>query len=161
MDKVPKSNRRRARRSAQPLGVMINVCALTVLLLLLSACTTMRVEFSANASCNLPSDVWREIPTPDERDLLLGLPDPDSGQPVRDHFVASRAQREAWFQNAAGHLKACIFNPLKPNSCYSRELITVDFVNFAESWVADSPLQHICIDSVMAPNTSLERTREG
>jgi hypothetical protein len=126
---------------------MINVRALTtVALLLISGCSTTPVEFSANESCNLPPNVWHQIPTPAERDLLLGLPEPGSGQPVRERFVTSSAHREAWLQDSSGNLKACIYNPSKPLSCYSHELTTVVFTKAEKSWVAGPTLQVICVD---------------
>jgi len=126
---------------------MINVRAsTTVALLLLSGCSTTPVEFSANESCNLPPNVWHPIPTPPEREFLIGLPEPGSGQAVRKRFVASSAQREAWLRDSSGNLQACIYNPLKPLSCYSGELIRVVFTKTEGSWVAGPTLQDICID---------------
>jgi hypothetical protein len=118
----------------------------TVLLPLLAACSSTPAQFSANESCNLPPNVWHQIPTPTDRDLLLGLVEPASGQPVREHFVSSRAQREAWLQDASGNLKACIYNPSQALSCYSGELTTVVFTKTDESWVAGPTLQGICVN---------------
>ena len=126
---------------------MINVRAFTaVALLLVTGCSTTPVHFSANESCNLPPNVWHQIPMPSERDVLLGLPEPGDGKPVGRRFIASSAQREAWLQNSSGNLKACIYNPLKALSCYSRELITIDFTKTDGIWVAGPTLEGICID---------------
>jgi hypothetical protein len=126
---------------------MIAVRVFTAVLLpLLAACASTPVEFSANESCNLPPNVWHQIPMPAERDLLLGQSEPVSGRPVREHFVISGVQREAWLQDASGNLKACIYNPSKAHSCYSGELTTVVFTKTDAFWVAGPTLQGICVD---------------
>jgi hypothetical protein len=126
---------------------MINLRAVTAAAsLLLAACNTTPVEFSANESCNLPPNLWFQVPTPTEREVLLGLPEPGSANPVGKRFVASSAQREAWLKDSSGNLKACIYNPRKALSCYSRELITIDFTKAGGSWVAGPTLQGICTD---------------
>jgi hypothetical protein len=125
---------------------MIDVRAFTAAaLLLLVACSTSPVQFSANESCDLPPNVWSPISTPAEREFLLGLPEQRSGQPVREHLVASSAQREAWLQDSRGNLQACIYNPSKRLSCYSDELTTIIFTKTDSSWVAGPTLRHFCI----------------
>jgi hypothetical protein len=125
---------------------MIEVRAFaTAALLFLAGCSTSPAQFSANESCDLPPNVWSPISTPVEREILLGLPKQRSGQPVREHLVASSAQREAWLQDSRGNLQACIYNPLKRLSCYSDELTTIIFTKTENSWVAGPALQHFCI----------------
>jgi hypothetical protein len=113
--------------------------------LLLVACGTAPAQFSANESCDLPPNVWLPIPSPAERELLLGLPEQRSGQPAREHFVPSIAQQEAWFQDSRGNLQACIYNPIKRLSCFSDELTTIIFTKTGGSWVAGPTLQQFCI----------------
>jgi hypothetical protein len=127
---------------------MINVRAFVFTvsaLVLLVACSTAPPQFSANESCDLPPNVWYPIPSPAEREFLLGLPEQRTGQPVREHFVTSGAQREAWLQDSRGNLQACIYNPSKRSSCDSDELITIIFTKTERSWVAGPTLQHFCI----------------
>jgi hypothetical protein len=124
---------------------MIDVRALTAVVpLLFGGCITTPAEFSANESCNLAPNVWYQVETPAERELLLGLAEPGGARPVRERFVASGAQREAWLQDSNGNLKACLYNPLQPRSCYTRELITVAFTKSEVSWVAGPTVHGIC-----------------
>jgi len=125
---------------------MISVRSLTaVSMVLLGACSTTRVEYSANESCNLPSNVWRQIQTPTERDSLLALPDPVSGQPLRNDFVASGAQQEAWLEDTGGNLMACIYSPSERLSCYSRGFVTISFAKTDGTWVAGPVTQVVCV----------------
>jgi hypothetical protein len=125
---------------------MIDVRAFSAsFVLLLSGCNAVPTHFTANESCDLPANVWSQVPTPAEREILLGLPDKRSSQPVRDYFVASSVQQEAWFQDSRGNLQACIYNPTKRLSCFSDELTTVIFTKTEGSWVAGPTGHHFCI----------------
>ena len=136
---------RRARRSTQPLGVMIHPRALAfVCLLLVAGCNTTPVMFSANESCNLPPNVWHQTPVPPERELLLGLPEKTMGNPVRESFVATSAQQEAWFQDSKGNLQACIYNPLNRRSCSGGELALVVFTKTETTWEAGPTMKVMC-----------------
>jgi hypothetical protein len=115
-------------------------------LLLLAGCSTMPVEHSANESCNLPPNVWHQIATPSNREFLLGLPEPSGRRPVGERLGFSAVQREAWLEDSNGNLQACIYNPMKPLSCYSGELTTVVFTKTEASWMAGPTTQHICTD---------------
>jgi hypothetical protein len=126
---------------------MIDVRAFTAAaLLLLAGCSTAPVQYSANESCNLPPNVWYPIPTPPEREFLLGLPEPGSERPVHERFVASSSQQEAWLRDSSGNLQACIYNPSKRLSCYSHELTTIVFTKTESSWVAGGTAQTLCTD---------------
>jgi hypothetical protein len=65
---------------------------------------------------------------------------------VREHFIASNLQREAWLRDSNGNWQACIYNPSSRLSCYGSELTTVIFMKTDGSWVAGPTLQIFCID---------------
>src|SRR5262245_9970901 len=100
---------------------------LLVIALAVSGCQTIPEPIAANQSCNLPSNIWQQTDTPPNRDALMELPEETLKSPVRASFVAKSSQREAWFEDASRNLQACIYNPLKPMSCYGGELKLIVF----------------------------------
>ena len=101
-----KLNHRLARRSTQPVRDMTYIRIVTsAALLLVGACSTTPMEYSANDICHLPPSVWLQMPTPPERELLFELADPGNARPVREHFIASSDRRELWFRDSSGNLQ--------------------------------------------------------
>jgi hypothetical protein len=133
------------RRSRGALGVMTATRYVASLVLAgLGGCASTPRTFGANDSCDLPPNVWREVPAPAERESLLGLPESATGKPVRQVSVATAAQLEAWLQDANGNLQLCIYNPRKRLSCYSGELATTTFTRVKGIWRAGATMRIFC-----------------
>jgi hypothetical protein len=113
--------------------------------LVLSGCQVAPEPITANKSCDLAPNVWRQIDTPSNREALLELPEPMMKRPVREFFEATSSQREAWFEDSNSNLQACLYNPSKRMSCYGRELDLVVFTRHEASWVAGPTRQVFCV----------------
>jgi hypothetical protein len=111
-----------------------------------SGCQVVPAPIIANQSCGLAPKVWRQIDTPSNREALAELPEQITKRPVRETFEATSSQREAWFEDSGGNLQACLYNPLKPMSCYGRELNLVVFMRHDASWLAGPTRQVVCVD---------------
>src|SRR5688572_12275722 len=108
--------------------------AIAATALVLMSCRTAPVVLDAYDGCNVAPNVWREIPSPAEREALFDLPEKVSARPVREHFYAAEGQREVWFEDAARNLQACIYNPT--TSCYGGGRRLVVFTRLESSWEA-------------------------
>ena len=114
-----------------------------VALVALAACVSTPVTLGPNQRCDLPLDVWRQVPTPPERELLLGLPDKVTQKPIREHYVPTNVQREAWFQGPNGALQACLYDPHERIPCVTTQ---VTFIRVNSKWEVESDMQTACLD---------------
>jgi len=132
---------------------------IVLIALVVSGCHVTPTPITANQSCNLPPNVWRQIDTPSNRDALLELPEQTVKRPVRESFVATSVQQEAWFEDLQGNLQACLYNPMKRMSCEGRDLQLVIFTRHESSWEAGPSLEIQCWDDKSAHNKPPKRRR--
>ena len=63
-------------------------------------------------------DGWREIPPPQERDILLGGSFVDGGgSVVGDLLRVTDTEKEVWFGNDCGHLSVCVYDSAAQAPC--------------------------------------------
>jgi hypothetical protein len=117
-----------------------------VIALVIAGCQTAPVPITANQSCDLAPNVWKQVETPSNRDVLLGLPEQTMKKPVRESFRATGVMREAWFEDSKSNLQACLYNPSNRMSCYGGELHLIVFTRHESSWEAGPTMQVSCID---------------
>lgn len=118
------------------------MAAIVAVACLPSCRTTPGLAATPQVACGLAPDIWHEVETPAEREVLLRLPEKTTQRPIGEYLAATADQREVWFEDANHGLQACVYDPI--NTCRGGGRRNVVFSKLKDSWVTGEYTQTFC-----------------